>query len=271
MPNKRSPIKEPPLRTPGQSLDEQIVKLQTDDFGYYATIICAMVGVIMYEWECWFTKSRPEPYILSTMGLVVIGFCTMRLRKLGKRIAQLKLGRDGERTVAEALEEVKKDGSVVYHDIVGSGFNIDHVIVSRHGVVTVETKTRTKAGAETVTFDGSAIRVDHHSPDRDPIVQATAEARWLRSMLKESTGKDYPVRPAVVFPGWFVEAELGAKGSRVWVLNPKMLPGYVDQEPKTVSEEDMRLAAYHLSRYIRAGERVAAIGPWESRGKLPLV
>jgi hypothetical protein len=80
-------------------------------------------------------------------------------------------------------------------------------------------------------------------------------------MLKESTGKDYPVRPAVVFLGWFVEGDLGSKASSVWVLNPKMLPGYIGHEPKTVSEEDMRLAAYHLSRYIRAGERVAARSP----------
>ena len=216
-----------------------------------------MVCVIAYEWACWLTKFRPEPSLLSVFGLGVIGFCILQIRQLNKRIAQLQLGREGERIVAEYLDELKKEGSVVFHDIVGSGFNIDHVIVSRHGVVTVETKTRSKSGTETMTYDGSAITLDHHSPDQESIVQAKAEAHWLRSMLKESTGKDYPVRPAVVFPGWFIEAGPRAKGSSVWVLNPKMLPGYVGHEPRTVSEEDMRLAAYHLSRYIRAGERIA--------------
>jgi hypothetical protein len=261
MTETRSPIKEPPLRTPGQSLDEEIAKLRTGDFSYYVTLICTMACVIAYEWACWITKIRPEPYLLSLGGVGVIGYCIFRIRRLDKRIAQLELGREGERIVAEYLDELKKEGSVVFHDIVGSGFNIDHVIVSRHGVVTIETKTRSKIGPETVTYDGKCITVDHRSPDQHSIVQAKAEAHWLRSMLKESTGKDYPVRPAVVFLGWFVEGDLGSKASSVWVLNPKMLPGYIGHEPKTVSEEDMRLAAYHLSRYIRAGERVAARSP----------
>ena len=75
MTKTHSPIPQPPLRSPGQSLDEQITRLQTEAFGYYVTIICATVAVIIYEWWCWLVKSRPGPYSLTVLGLLVIGFC----------------------------------------------------------------------------------------------------------------------------------------------------------------------------------------------------
>jgi hypothetical protein len=37
------------------------------------------------------------------------------------------------------------------------------------------------------------------------------------------------------------------------VLNPRALPAFIEHEPESVSEEDVELAAHHLSRYIRTG------------------
>jgi hypothetical protein len=38
----------------------------------------------------------------------------------------------------------------------------------------------------------------------------------------------------------------------VWVLEPKMLPGFIEQEPLTVAPSDVAMAAYHVSRHVRA-------------------
>jgi hypothetical protein len=35
------------------------------------------------------------------------------------------------------------------------------------------------------------------------------------------------------------------------VLEPKQLPGFVGQEPKRLRPDDVTLATFHLSRYIR--------------------
>jgi hypothetical protein len=35
-------------------------------------------------------------------------------------------------------------------------------------------------------------------------------------------------------------------------LEPKALPKFIEQEREQFSREDVRLAAYHLSRYVRA-------------------
>ena len=56
----------------------------------------------------------------------------------------IKLGRDGERVVAEHLQQLVGAGWRVFHDIQGDGFNIDHVVIGAGGISAVETKTRSK-------------------------------------------------------------------------------------------------------------------------------
>lgn len=64
------------------------------------------------------------------------------------------------------------------------------------------------------------------------------------------------MRGVVVFPGWFVEQSM-PRGS-VWVLEPKMLPGFIEQEPNSMAASDVALASFHLSRYVRAEVEKAA-------------
>ena len=119
----------------------------------------------------------------------------------------------------------------------------------------METKTISKprTGDARITFEGGQLRVGGFVPDRDPITQARAQAAWLRRVLAESTGREFQVRPVVVFPGWFVERSADAPRD-VWVLEPKALPDFLAQEPARLKPEDVNLANFHLSRYVRAGE-----------------
>jgi len=45
---------------------------------------------------------------------------------------------------------------------------------------------------------------------------------------------------------------------KVWVLEPKALPSFIEQEPKTIPPADVALAAFHLSRYVRSEAEKAA-------------
>lgn len=83
------------------------------------------------------------------------------------------------------------------------------------------------------------------------VEQAKAQAYWVAEVLKEGTGRSFAVKPVVVFLGWFVESAKGKGTSDLWVLNPKALPTFIDNEPQRFTPEDVKLAAYHLSRYIR--------------------
>ncbi len=250
---RRSPLKDRPLRQPGQSLDERITKLWFDDGDTWFAVAVTATVMIFVAWYQWLTRTIPQPVVVTVFCAGAIAFSFARMLKIKRQVRELKLARDGERVVADALEGLKWKGAVVFHDLVGDGHNIDHVIVSRRGIITVETKTRSKFPDSRVIYNGKSISIDGFLPDRDPLVQAAAEARELQCLLKKSTGKRYPVRAAIVFPGWYVETTNGGKGSDIWVLNEKALASFVEHEPEVVSEEDFRLAAFHLSRLIRAG------------------
>jgi hypothetical protein len=86
------------------------------------------------------------------------------------------------------------------------------------------------------------------SPIKEPLLRLPGQS-IDEEMHRLSTGKEFPVRPVVLFPGWFVEPL--PKGSSVWVLNPQALPSFIQHEPIRIKESDLHMAAYHLARYIR--------------------
>lgn len=166
-------------------------------------------------------------------------------------ITALKLGRDGERIVAENIQDLLKEGAVVLHDILGDKFNVDHVVISNHGIFVLETKTFSKLSRRdaTISLKDGRVYADGYEISRNPIEQAQYLSLWIRDLLKQSTGKSFTVKPVVLFPGWFVEPMQG--GEEVWMLNPKALPTFVANEPVVLNDSDVHLATFHLSRYIR--------------------
>jgi hypothetical protein len=248
----KSPLKEPLLRLPGQSIDEQMDRLFNEKLLNYLLFALVFFLLASVGWIQAINQSRLNPLLMSVVATPVIAYCAFRFWQTVKEIKRLKLGRDGERAVAEQLDVLKRQGAIVFHDLIGDGFNLDHVVLSGQGVFVVETKTRSKPtkGSPTVTFDGKTLLVNGFEPERNPVTQAQGNARWLAQILRASTGKEFPVRPVVLFPGWFVEPF--PKGSLVWVLNPEALPSFIEHEPTRIKESDLHLAAYHLARYIRA-------------------
>jgi hypothetical protein len=180
-----------------------------------------------------------------------------RFRVIRKQVRQLRQGRDGERAVGQFLERLRADGAQVFHDIPGNDFNLDHVVISTHGIYAIETKTWSKPWPSAqVVVDGDTLTVAGQVPARNPIVQVTAAADWLEKLLRESTNKRFLVRGVVVFPGWYMEQK--EPRGNVWVIEPKMLPGLIERAPVMIAPSDVALAAFHLSRYVRSAAEKAA-------------
>ena len=246
---RRSPLKERPLHYAGQSLDDQIQKQFDDLSTWYWSIVILIICAV----ELWLQLLTPtaKPWLSTVVAIIVAIYGSIRIYRIRRNIVQLRLGRDGEKIVAETLDILKQEGDVILHDIVADKFNLDHVVCSKHGIFVIETKTRSKParGNPTVVFDGKRILVDGMESERDPVNQAIALACWLEQTLLASTGKRFPVKPVIVFPGWFVETI--AKGAPVWVLNPKALVSFVRNSPVTIPDPDLHLVVFHLTRYIR--------------------
>jgi len=249
---RRSPIKQAPLRRPGQSIREAIHEIQFNDGVMYAMLLGMSVTFLILVWIVYlFPSSSKSVWFTTTISIFAIVISLWRLRGYKRTVDNLQLGLDGELEVAENLEDLKKEGNIVFHDLLGNGFNVDHVILSRKGVFVIETKTRRKTSTSMIEYDGINIKVDGHVIKEDFIQQAAAEASWISSELESGTGKKYPIRPIIVFPGWFVKGSGTALQSEIWVLNPKAMVKIIQQQSDVLKGEDVRLAAYFLSRLNR--------------------
>jgi hypothetical protein len=247
----QSPLKAKPLRNPGDSIDEEIRRLTDDKLPEPFFFASGFALLAMMEWFGYLTHSPRHPILFTGVALVACIVAVWRVWRIRGRYKQLKLGRDGERCVGQFLERLRDGGGQVFHDVPAETFNLDHVIISPHGIYAVETKTFSKPSPRAaVVVEGDSLLVAGRRPDRDPIKQVAGAARWLSDQLETTTGKKFSVRGVVVFPGWFVEQRT-PRGS-IWVLEPKALPAFIENEPAVLASSDVALAAFHLSRYIRS-------------------
>ena len=250
---QRSPLdRARPLRVAGQSLDEQI-----DDFTYdhlLAPLLLALMLIVMAALEWWRhaydVKLNPPAFTAAALaGLVYAIYKVWRNRK---KLKKLKQGRDGERAVAQYLEWFRSAGFFVFHDIPNGDANIDHLLVGAKGVFTIETKTLSKPhrGPCKLSVVNDEILANGSKLDRNPLVQARAQAGWVRGFLKEARF-DAHVWPVVLFPGWFVEP-FDAKSAAIWVLEPKALNKFMENEPDRLNRDEVKAIGSAITSYVRA-------------------
>jgi hypothetical protein len=254
---RRSPLKAKPLRLAGQSVQDEIDHWFDDVLNDHLVLLLGGFAVWSTALVTWlFPAPRFTFFVMVSVAFAaMLAWSVPKVVKARRKIQRLRLGRDGERAVAECLDLVRHDGAWVIHDLPGSGFNVDHVVVGTQGVFAVETKTWSKpaSGEARIQFDGSKLIVAGTLPSRDPVAQARAQAAWVAKTLEELTGRRYPVRPVVVFPGWFVERAPNPTTRDVWVLEPKELRGWLAREPHVIPPRDVALIHSRLKLVARGG------------------
>jgi hypothetical protein len=254
----KSPLKDPPLRNPGQSLDEEIHRVIEDQADPYITAVLALWAIAFIEWVGAWRALPRQPLLFACLALAGTIWLVWHVIRLRRHVRRLKQGRDGERVVGQFLDGLREAGARIFHDVPGDGFNLDHVVISTRGIYVVETKTISKPDPKAkVVFDGQHVTVAGFQPDRDPVTQATAEANWMRRLLEMSTGRSFPVRGVVVYPGWWVEQANKGGPRETWVLEPKALPAFIEHAPAVIAPEDVALAAYNLSRHVQGETRAS--------------
>jgi hypothetical protein len=252
-PSTRSPLRTPPLRNPGESLADQIESVVYDTAAsQMMMMIACLIAPATLEIVFWILGSRPHPLLLAGLCLIAAAVVAARLIRTIQCAKQLRLGLQGEKAVGQFLETLRGKGFAVFHDIVTTRGNIDHVVVGREGVFAIETKTVSKPTDRDaiVTYDGTMVRVDGFAPERDPIPQALAVADHLREIIIRGIDRELPIRPVVLYPGWFVERQ--PKGCKVWVLAPRAFEAFLQYEEPKLSDPEVAAIRSTIDAYIRA-------------------
>jgi Nuclease-related domain len=241
-----------PLRVPGQSLDKRIDHVLDEKVLLPLLAVGMCVCVSFLEWGRFIFKIPPQPVAVTVLLFAVSIWATWRIRRAWRELKALRLGRNGERFVATYLESLRPLGFWVYHDVPTGGANIDHVLIGTRGIYTIETKTLSKPdkGDCKIRINSDGISANGQMLSRNPLTQAKAQAGWLRHYFGEASF-NVPVKPVVLFPGWFVEPN-DRKAAGAWVLEPKALESFIKQESETIPQENARAMALALASYIRA-------------------
>lgn len=141
-----------------------------------------------------------------------------------KRARQAERGARAEEDVSRVLERLaNQQPMLVFHDVATGHGNIDHVVITPHGVFVLETKSHHGR----VEIAGERLLLNGKPPEKDFIAQALGSAYWLKNHLRKLIGVEVWVNAVVIFTHAFVPRPYRIKGVRV--ANVRFLPEIIAQ------------------------------------------
>ena len=241
----RSPFTDNFLRSPGESLNRQIMDI--NDKLTENLVLLIMMPILFYATYISFlhfgnsnlSTFTTAFYIIAGIGSIAY-FLFNLVKSLNLR-RSYQLGYEGEIAVGQELNQLMLEGYRVYHDFPAGKFNIDHIVVGTSGVFAVETKARSKPTSKDrkadakVKYDGRCLRFPK-GMDVESLEQSKRQAEWLSKWLRSAVGETVRVRPVVALPGWFVE-RVASGGIRV--INPKNFRSIAKPKDGNILSEKM--------------------------------
>lgn len=248
----RDPLTVEPLPRPGDSGQWMMMDQVVNDVLWLVLPPGLLLVSAIAEWVVWLRQKPTPPGIITGLFVIAVVVSIWRLPRVIRRVRAMQLGVRGEIAVAEALEELRPLGYHVLHDICAKDFNVDHVAIGPGGIFVIETKTISKPTGRIaeIVYDGSTVRVDGRTPDRDPIKQVSALADHIEKIIERAGAERPCAKPVVLYPGWWVQE--GPPGCEVWVLNPARFLGYVRHQPERLAPDEVSRYATILKDHVRA-------------------
>jgi len=201
---------------------------------------------LLQQWN----HTGPQPQLWLCIAIVATLGSAIWLWRLFPIARRFNRGERGELHVADMLEDLRSEGYKPVHDIVGNGFNIDHVIVGPGGVFAIETKYRSGRGQ--ITFRNTeGVFVGERLEEKDCLKQARASAAAVRDLILENCARREWVTPIVVFAGdWRITD--GWRDTDTRVFTPDGLLRYIRSRQPQLTRKEIELIASHLERSARS-------------------
>ena len=247
---KKQTVRLPQVRRrAGESLRERREKIVDENVLPAISVLFVFWFVYLIQQLQQWSRSGPQPQLWLCIAVITTVIAAVWFWRLLRIARHFNRGERGERHVADVLEELRTEGYKPVHDIVGDGFNIDHVIVGPGGVFAIETKYRSGRGQ--ITFRNTeGVFVGDRLEEKDCLKQARANAKSTSDLILENCGRREWVTPIVVFVGeWKIKNDWRDTDARVFT--PDGLLHYIrNQQPRLINKE-IELIASHLERSAR--------------------
>ena len=252
---KKSPLNIDLLRNPGQTLQKEIDELTNDLSANLA--ILPIIPVLLYSYTLsayQFNTTKPSIFVIIFfifIGLISIFYFTIKNFKILNKRNKLRLAHECEVFVGQDLQNSLINGFKIFHDFPANNFNIDHVAIGPSGVFAIETKGRAKARKSenknwVVTFDGENL-IFPGWQEKEPIIQATRQAKWLEKWIQESTAEKIHVTPVLALPGWFIERR--AKSNLI-IYNGKN-SNFLEKNSAILSRKQIDIISFQIEKACR--------------------
>ncbi len=194
-------------------------------------LIILFVGIYSYN------KSAKT---IATLGLpvflvVAVGFI-LREKAMGdkaearpEKVVDARRGEAAEEDVGTLLGELPAEYSVV-NDYVSKIGNIDHIVISTKGILTVGTKSHRGV----VRCEGDLLTLDGKPFEEDFIRQAWAQSYSIRDLLTENGVCNLRPQPVIVFTDADVQVNKKVRG--VHIVGIKDFHAFLQGLPVWMSE-----------------------------------
>lgn len=209
---RRSPLSQNLLRSPGESLRKELNERLWDFVAYlmFLPLVPLLFYTLMLQRAIDTNGVLRISLVLVAAGLLAFGFIFYKAFTTIRKIWKLRLGYEAELAMGQELDQLMRQGAVVFHDVPADGFNIDHVLIAQNGVFAIETKGRSKPNRDRgtedakVVYDGNGLNFPGWVETK-PLEQASRQAAWLGKWLTSAVGEQVTARPVLALPGWYVE------------------------------------------------------------------
>lgn len=252
---RRNPLNRNLLRSPGQSLREQIDELTADLMAHVAILIATGPIVANVVYGTWLMEGQLRSSTLAIGVIAFVGGCLFiahRIRLRWHELLKLRLGLDAEEAIGQELNHLMPLGFRVFHDLPCKDFNIDHVVVGASGLFVVETKGRSKPAEECqVVFDGDRLQFPGWR-ESSPIKQVQASTRWLEEWITSAIGEQIEATSVLAIPGWYIERK--TQDCSILTVNGKGMAGPFQKFGSRLRPDTVQRIAHQLEERCRTVE-----------------
>lgn len=198
------------------------------------SLIVLFAGIYLYSKNSRTIATFGLPVILIVAGGFLYWVKAMgeKADVLSKRALDARRGAVAEEEVGNLLGDLPA-GYFVVNDFVLRRGNIDHIVISTKGILTIETKSHRGV----VTCEGETLRRDGKPFEKDFIKQGWREALSIRDLLASHGISAPKPQPVLLFANADVKVRQQVRG--VEIISRRYFPLYLERLPKRITAKEV--------------------------------